>query len=70
MNYLLPARCSALVLGMICSIALPWNSESAEQALSCEAGKNPPGSRHGGLGDYESAAVCCARSRLLCQARS
>jgi len=34
MNYLLPARCSALVLGMICSIALPWNSESAEQALT------------------------------------
>lgn len=34
MNYLLPARCSALVLGIICSIALPWNSESAEQALT------------------------------------
>src|SRR4029450_4511045 len=34
MNYLLPARWSALVLGMICSIALPWNSESAEQALT------------------------------------
>src|SRR6476660_7341257 len=34
MNYLLPARWSALVLGMICSIALSWNSESAEQALT------------------------------------
>ena len=34
MNYLLPVRCSVLVLGMICSIALPWNSESAEQALT------------------------------------
>ena len=34
MNYLLPVRWSALVLGMICSIALPWNSESAEQALT------------------------------------
>jgi hypothetical protein len=34
MNYLLPARWSALVLGMICSIAFSWNSESAEQALT------------------------------------
>jgi len=34
MNYLLPARCSALVLAMICSIAFSWNSESAEQALT------------------------------------
>jgi taurine transport system substrate-binding protein len=34
MNYLLPARCSALVLGVICSIAFSWNSESAEQALT------------------------------------
>ena len=34
MNYLLPPHCSALVLGVICSIALPWNSESAEQALT------------------------------------
>src|SRR4030095_8263949 len=34
MNYLLPPRGSALVLGMICSIALPWNSESAEQAIT------------------------------------
>jgi taurine transport system substrate-binding protein len=39
MNYLLPARCSALVLGVICSIALPWNSESAEQALTAKPEK-------------------------------
>ena len=39
MNYLLPARWSALVLGMICSIALPWNSESAEQALTVKPEK-------------------------------
>ena len=39
MNYLLPARWSALVLGMICSIALPWNSESAEQALTAKPEK-------------------------------
>src|SRR5580765_304108 len=40
MNYLLPPRCSALVLGVICSIALPWNSESAEQALTSKP-ENP-----------------------------
>src|SRR5437773_7678040 len=39
MNYLLPARWSSLVLGMICSIALPWNSESAEQALTAKPEK-------------------------------
>jgi taurine transport system substrate-binding protein len=39
MNYLLPARWKALVLGMICSIALPWNSESAEQAGSAKPEK-------------------------------
>src|SRR6266403_6076668 len=39
MKYLLPARCSALVLGMICSIALPWNSKSAEQALTAKPEK-------------------------------
>src|SRR6266403_445347 len=39
MKYLLPARCSALVLGVICSIALPWNSESAEQAVTAKPEK-------------------------------
>ena len=39
MNYLLPARWSALVLGMICSIAFSWNSESAEQALTAKPEK-------------------------------
>src|SRR5947208_7059095 len=39
MNYLLPARWSALVLGVICSIALPWNSESAEQAVAAKPEK-------------------------------
>ena len=37
MNYLLPARCSALVLGVIFSLTSP--SESAEQALSAKPEK-------------------------------
>src|SRR6266545_665668 len=39
MNYLLPAPWNALVLGMICSIALPWSSESAEQAVTAKLEK-------------------------------
>jgi len=39
MNYLLPARWRALVLGMIYSIALPRNSASAEQALTAKPEK-------------------------------
>jgi ABC-type nitrate/sulfonate/bicarbonate transport system substrate-binding protein len=39
MNYLSPARCSALVLGVIFSVTLPWKSESAEQAFTAKPEK-------------------------------
>src|SRR3981189_727152 len=39
MNYLLPWGCRGPGLGINCSIALPWNSESAEQAVAAKPEK-------------------------------